>query len=159
MADGLDMQIDQNAITALLKKLGDVADGPKMQQAMLDAAVVGELAVKKELEAQIYSKPERGYRRRKGAGLSGATKATGKVDKDSKEIKTGVISAKNYAKYVFFGTGIHAKGGKGRKTPWVFRDGFGRFHWTVGQVPKPYMTKGIDNAKIDIIKVLGKGLI
>jgi hypothetical protein len=159
MADNITMNVDQGQLEALMTKLKQVADGPKMKQAMLDAGIVAELGVKEALEDMVYSKPERGYRRRKGAGLFGATQATGKVDSDRNEIVTGVRSAKDYAVYIALGTGIHAKDGKGRSTPWVYQDEYGNFHWTVGQVPKPYMTQGIKNVQNKIMKVISDGLI
>ena len=40
-----------------------------------------------------------------------------------------------YAIYNEVGTGIYAKGGGGRKDPWVYVDDKGVGHWTVGMKP------------------------
>lgn len=56
------------------------------------------------------------------------------VDGDDVYIGTNV----EYAPYVEFGTGEWAENG-GRKTPWVYQDGNGRWHMTTGQHPKPFL--------------------
>lgn len=156
----IDIEFDGKAVITSFERFAKIVDTPEFRQAIIDAAVVCEGKVKKELREQVYDKPERSsYKRKMGAGLFGATKATKKVDRSRSEIKSAVISAKEYAVYVQMGTGIHAKGGKGRKTPWLYRDADGNFHWTVGQHPKPYMTAGLKNAKIDVMKILGKYLM
>lgn len=72
-------------------------------------------------------------------------------------VKPGDLSATvsprglKHAYYVHEGTGIYAKNGKGRKTPWfvVLEDwgssGFG--FWTKGQKPNPYMERGFKYIK------------
>lgn len=52
-----------------------------------------------------------------------------------------------YAPYVHQGTGIHAKEGNGRQTPWRYTVRAGKykgFHWTWGQKPNQFL----ENAKI-----------
>lgn len=58
------------------------------------------------------------------------------IDKPKLEGRSG--TNKEYGPYVEFGTGIHAEGGKGRKTPWVYKTKRGWF-FTRGNVPQPYM--------------------
>lgn len=70
---------------------------------------------------------------------------TKEIDKDKLEGRAG--TNKEYAPYVCFGTGIHAEGGKGRKTPWVYETKRGWF-FTHGNVPQPYMRPAYEkNAK------------
>ena len=52
------------------------------------------------------------------------------------------------------GTGIYATDGKGRKTPWTYRDEDGNFHRTVGVRPKPYMTEGAKRALPKVLKAM-----
>ena len=53
-----------------------------------------------------------------------------------------------YGKWIEFGTGIYAKGpGGGRKTPWVWRTGDGKFITTRGYRPKPYMRPAFDEKR------------
>ncbi|UBK38680.1 HK97 gp10 family phage protein [Clostridium perfringens] len=66
-----------------------------------------------------------------------------------------------YAPYVHQGTGIYAKDGNGRKTPWKYKVEAGKYkgwHTTVGQKPQPFLEKAkVDNiAKIQ--NILGEGL-
>lgn len=42
----------------------------------------------------------------------------------------------SYAVYVEYGTGIYASDGSGRKSPWVWRDKNGDYHWTRGIHPQ-----------------------
>jgi len=44
-----------------------------------------------------------------------------------------------YAPYIEFGTGIYAKDGTGRKTPWVYRDRRGVMHFTRGIRPRAFL--------------------
>ena len=71
-------------------------------------------------------------------GISGHLRGSihKELDKDKLEGRTG--TNKEYAPYVCFGTGIHAEGGKGRQTPWVYKTSRGWF-FTHGNVPQPYM--------------------
>lgn len=49
------------------------------------------------------------------------------------EGNTGVIGTNvEYAPYVEYGTGIYAKDGNGRQTPWSYKDSKGNWHRTVG---------------------------
>ena len=44
-----------------------------------------------------------------------------------------------YGVYVHEGTGIFATGGKGRKTPWVYKDAKGNWHVTRGMKPNRFL--------------------
>lgn len=66
-----------------------------------------------------------------------------------------------YGPYVEFGTGLYAKNGNGRKTPWAYKDPkTGEIIWTAGQHPQPFLQpalsenkeKVIDDIKIEIRK-------
>ena len=50
-----------------------------------------------------------------------------------------------YAIYVELGTGIFAEKGDGRKTPWVWRDQNGKFHFTRGMKPQPFLRPAVEN--------------
>ena len=51
----------------------------------------------------------------------------------------------DYAIYNEFGTGIHAEGGKGRKTPWAYQDNKGKWHRTSGMKPIHFLKNAIAN--------------
>lgn len=64
------------------------------------------------------------------------------------EIVGRIGSNEEYAPYVHNGTGIYAKDGNGRKTPWGYTVRAGKhkgFHWTQGQRPQPFL----ENAKLE----------
>ena len=145
------------ALVGFLADVKNFAESPKLHQAMLDMSEVGLSYVRRELINMVYSRPEHGYSRKMGAGLLGATQASGVVTvTNPREVVTAIVSHVFYAVYVFFGTGIYATKGRGRKTPWVYGDADGKFHYTVGQRPKPYMIVGLINGKPDMQAVLAK---
>lgn len=51
-----------------------------------------------------------------------------------------------YPVYVEFGTGVHAEGGKGRQSPWVWRDKNGKYHYTHGIKPTHFMRNALSSA-------------
>ena len=78
---------------------------------------------------------------------------TKEVDKNKLEGRAG--TNKEYAPYVCFGTGIHAEGGKGRKTPWVYKTKRGWF-FTHGNKPQPFMRPAYEK-NIKTIMAMFKG--
>lgn len=59
-----------------------------------------------------------------------------------------IVSAPvKYAPYVEFGTGIYARDGNGRKTPWVYRNRRGQFIRTHGNKPNPFMGRSFEIKK------------
>lgn len=77
------------------------------------------------------------------------------------EIIGRVGNTMEYAPYVHQGTGIYAKNGDGRKTPWKYKLEAGKYkgwHTTVGQKPQPFLEKAkVDNIS-KIQNLLGEGL-
>ncbi|MBY0755025.1 HK97 gp10 family phage protein [Clostridium sardiniense] len=69
------------------------------------------------------------------------------------EVIGRVGNTMEYAPYVHQGTGIYAKDGKGRTTPWKYKAEGGKYdgwHKTVGQRPQPFL----ENAKIRSIPMI-----
>ena len=54
-----------------------------------------------------------------------------------------VGSALLYALYVELGTGIFAEKGNSRKTPWIWKDQNGKWHFTRGMKPQPFLRPAI----------------
>lgn len=50
-----------------------------------------------------------------------------------------------YPIYVELGTGIYAADGNGRKSPWVWRDKNGKFHYTRGIKPTHFMRNALSS--------------
>ncbi|WP_252231924.1 HK97-gp10 family putative phage morphogenesis protein [Clostridium sp. DSM 1985] len=70
----------------------------------------------------------------------------------------GIVSnSSEYAPYVHQGTGIYAKDGNGRKTPWKYKAQGGKYagwHITRGQKPQQFLQKARDSNKDKIAKIL-----
>ena len=43
------------------------------------------------------------------------------------------------------GTGIFAEKGNGRKTPWVWQDFNGKWHFTRGMAPRPFLRPAVED--------------
>lgn len=81
------------------------------------------------------------------------------VESNSQEIVGSVFSNLNYAPYVEYGTGIYAKDGNGRKTPWNWgNEGSnkwpGRRGWQ-GSQAQPFLEPAIEDNKEKIVNILG----
>ena len=66
-----------------------------------------------------------------------------------------------YAPYVHQGTGIYAKDGNGRKTPWKYVVKAGKYkggHVTKGQRPQPFLENARDQSK-DLVETILRGII
>jgi hypothetical protein len=49
-----------------------------------------------------------------------------------------------YSIYVELGTGIFAEKGNGRKTPWVWKDFNGKWHFTRGMKARPFLRPAVE---------------
>lgn len=49
-----------------------------------------------------------------------------------------------YSVYVELGTGIFAEKGNGRKTPWVWNDFNGKWHFTRGMKARPFLRSAVE---------------
>lgn len=75
------------------------------------------------------------------------------VELGNGKIKGYVGNSMEYAPYVHNGTGIYAKDGNGRRTPWKYKVESGKYagwHITKGQKPKPFLEK----AKLESINTI-----
>lgn len=75
--------------------------------------------------------------------VGGALKASLTYAVSLAEKTVTVGSALLYALYVELGTGIFAEKGNGRKTPWVWKDQNGKWHFTRGMKPQPFLRPAI----------------
>lgn len=64
---------------------------------------------------------------------------------DEQEPAAIIGTNSEYGAYVELGTGIYAKGGGGRPTPWVYKDAKGNWHRTNGQKARPYLKPAVSN--------------
>lgn len=63
-----------------------------------------------------------------------------------------------YAIYNEYGTGIHAEGGGGRKTPWSYKDKWGNWRRTRGMSPIHFLKNAIQDHKEQYRDILIKYL-
>ena len=79
------------------------------------------------------------------------------------EVTTNAITGRigsnlEYAPYVHQGTGIYAKDGNGRKTPWTYNVKAGKhkgWHITRGQRPQPFLENAKLEKRRDVERILG----
>lgn len=57
-----------------------------------------------------------------------------------------IVATALYSIFVERGTGIYAAEGRGRKTPWTYRDARGNYYTTEGMRPQPFMNRALDRA-------------
>ena len=76
------------------------------------------------------------------------------------EGETGIVYTNvEYAPYVEYGTGKHARDKNGRQTPWAYEDPkTGELIWTSGQHPQPFMEPALLNNEQAIINLFKKSL-
>jgi hypothetical protein len=80
-------------------------------------------------------------------GLTGHLRRSierGELERGAREI--WVVATALYSIFVERGTGIYAEGGRGRKTPWVYRAANGQFYTTEGHRPSPFLGPALDMA-------------
>lgn len=128
-----------------LRALGDVARG----QVIMDAVEAGGRVL--EAEAKLLAPWDLGALRASIDTVQDGVTAT------SARVKVG--PAVHYGAYVEFGTGIHAEGGGGRRTPWVyFNDRLGRFVRTSGSPAQPYLRPALRQRKSAIVAAISATL-
>ena len=73
---------------------------------------------------------------------------THKVIDDTVYVGTNMKSPEGapYPIYVELGTGVFAEGGKGRQSPWTWRDKNGKYHYTHGIKPTHFMKNALSRA-------------
>ena len=72
---------------------------------------------------------------------------------------TGMIESDSpYLKYVLYGTGIYEVNGKGRKTPWVYKDRHGNYRFTHGMQPNPFIDKALLDEKRNLRRAIRKAI-
>lgn len=83
---------------------------------------------------------------------------TSETEVTASEIVGRVGTNEEYGPYVHNGTGIYAKDGNGRKTPWGYTVRAGKhkgFHWTHGQRPQPFLENAKLEKKSTVERILG----
>lgn len=68
---------------------------------------------------------------------------TAKTTRRKSGVSGCVFTNMEYSPYVHNGTGIYAKDGSGRKTPWSYKHKNGRWIRTKGQKPNPFLDSAV----------------
>ena len=84
---------------------------------------------------------------------------TNRVEVVGNEVSGIVFTPIEYAPYIEYGTGLYAENGNGRKTPWVYKDDKGKYHYTHGQHPQPFMRPALKENEQNIKKKLKEGIM
>jgi HK97 gp10 family phage protein len=69
-----------------------------------------------------------------------------------------IESYSSYFKYVLYGTGIYEVNGKGRQTPWVYKDRHGNYRFTYGMRPNPFIDKALIDEKRNLRRAVRKAI-
>ena len=135
----MDFDIKFEGLDKLIDKIEDFDDVREMTSAMQDACNLVEGAAKDK------APKDTGALRRS---------ITSKVEVTGNAIEGIVFTPLEYAPYQEYGTGLFAENGNGRKTPWVYMDDKGNYHYTRGQHPQPYMRPALEENKDKIINII-----
>ena len=135
----MDFDIKFEGLDKIIDKIEDFDDVREMTSAMQDACNLVEGAAKDKAPKKT------GALRRS---------ITSKVEVTGNSIDGIVFTPLEYAPYTEYGTGLFTENGNGRKTPWVYMDDKGNYHYTRGQHPQPYMRPALEENKDKIINII-----
>ena len=135
----MDFDIKFEGLDKIIDKIEDFDDVREMTSAMQDACNLVEGAAKDK------APKDTGALRRS---------ITSKVEVTGNSIEGIVFTPLEYAPYQEYGTGLFLQNGNGRKTPWVYMDDKGNYHYTRGQHPQPYMRPALEENKDKIINII-----
>ena len=135
----MDFDIKFEGLDKIIDKIEDFDDVREMTSAMQDACNLVEGAAKDKAPKDT-------------GALSRSI--TSKVEVTGNSIEGIVFTPLEYAPYQEYGTGLFAENGNGRKTPWVYMDDKGNYHYTRGQHPQPYMRPALEENKDKIINII-----
>ena len=135
----MDFDIKFEGLDKIIDKIEDFDDVREMTSAMQQACNLVESAAKDKAPKDT-------------GALRRSIKS--KVEVTGNSIEGIVFTPLEYAPYVEYGTGIYSDNGNGRKTPWVYMDDKGNYHYTRGQHPQPYMRPALEENKDKIINII-----
>ena len=139
----MDFDIKFEGLDKLIDKIEDIGDVQAIASAMQDACNLVEGAAKDK------APKDTGALRRS---------ITSKVEVTGNTIEGIVFTPLEYAPYQEYGTGLFAENGNGRQTPWVYRDDKGKYHYTNGQHPQPFLRPALNENKDEIIQIIKEAL-
>ena len=87
--------------------------------------------------------------------VGGALKASLAYAVDLAKKTVSIGSNLFYSVYVELGTGIFATNHDGRPTPWVWKDFNGKWHFTRGMAPRPFLRPAVED-HIDELRAIAE---
>ena len=137
-------EVEFKGLDKIIAKLDKMQDTSTIVSAMQDACDLVEGSAK-------YKAPKD----------TGALKRsiTNRVEVIGNEVSGIVFTPLEYAPYIEYGTGLYAENGNGRQTPWVYKDDKGKYHYTHGQHPQPFMRPALKENEQNIKKKLKEGIM
>lgn len=137
-------EVEFKGLDKIIAKLDKMQDTSTIVSAMQDACDLVEGSAK-------YKAPKD----------TGALKRsiTNRVEVIGNEVSGIVFTPLEYAPYQEYGTGLFAENGNGRKTPWVYKDDKGKYHYTHGQHPQPFLRPALKENEQNIKKKLKEGIM
>ena len=89
---------------------------------------------------------------------------TNRVEVVGNEVDGIVFTPLECAPYIEYGTGLYAENGNGRKTPWVYEDDKGKYHYTKGYTETtghgtPFLRPALKENEQNIKKKLKEGIM
>ena len=154
---GMDVEGGKELAEAFKKYGSKILSSQEMQDGVVISGIEIGNEAKKYLNTKIYNSKSKISWRRTGL-LKARTKGDEKARIEHGMIVTSTRSRTKYAKYIEFGTGIFAKGGKGRKTPWVYKTNTGKFLTTSGAKARPFLAVAMRIKRKATISNINKGL-
>lgn len=137
MADSGNVKVE--GMDNVLDMLDGVASTENIQEALQQACALV------EREAKIKAPKDTGALRRS---------ITSRVEGN----KGIVFTPLEYAPYIEFGTGLFAKSGGRKDTPWSYKNDKGEWVSTSGIKPQPFLRPALEDNKDKIKKILKGGL-
>ena len=137
------MSIEINGIDTILMRLQKLHDTENIVSAM------GKSCASVERSARQKAHKKTGDLRRS---------IKSKVEDSDTEVKGIVYTPLEYAPYVEYGTGLFARDGNGRQTPWSYQDAKGEWHTTKGQKPQPFLEPALLDNEKNIVKIFKEAI-
>lgn len=137
-------EVEFKGLDKIIAKLDKMQDTSTIVSAMQDACDLVEGAAKDKAPKD-----------------TGALKRsiTNRIEVIGNEVSGIVFTPLEYSPYIEYGTGIYTENGNGRKTPWVYKDDKGKYHYTHGQHPQPFMRPALKENEQNIKKKLKEGIM
>lgn len=129
---------------------------PELRQRLAGLETVGDRALLRAVEAAALLVQNAAKQRVPKRTRTLSRSITTEVTRQGDAVEARIGPSVAYGRFVEYGTGIHAEGGNGRQTPWVFKGAGGKFYTTSGAKPRPYMRPALDENREKAIREIAR---